>query len=432
MNITTPEQIVISASRLRREFDKLYIVSLGESIKDKGLMHPIVLHNDGKTLCAGEQRLMAMIELHRQGKTFTCNGVTVPRDGIPYTILKALTPLQQLEAEYEENCVRRDLSWQERSAAIASLHRLRAAQRAATGGVQTLVATASEIAGHAVAGRPITVVSDALLLDRFKTDPEVMKAASAKEAVNIAKKKITAQNMRLAAETFKSANVKAPHTALLGSCLEVDPAALGGPFDVICTDPPYGINAHKMAPLSGSQAGTEHAYDDTHLGAEEVWRWIFGAYRYCKPQAALYMFYDFRHDVQIRRMANLDGWTVWPTPIIWHKPSGGMIGDSAHGPRKSYECILFAYRGDKRTTGTYLDVIIDVGGDSSLHAANKPISVIRDLLRRSCTPGMAVLDPCMGSGTIFPACNQLALKATGIELDQAHFGTAVSRINDKE
>ena len=432
MNLTTLDAIVIPDNRNRRDFDPVHILALQSSIQSKGLLSPIVLRNDRKTLVSGECRLKAIKELHRQDKPFNCNGERIPRDAVPFLCLAELTPLQLQEAEYEENSIRRDLSWVEKTAALAGLHKLRTAQQTGLGKVQTLVATASEIAGRAVSGgTPIASITDALFLDKFRDDPDVMGAKSAKEAVNIARKKVTAVHNAKLADQFKAENLVAPHTALLGDFLTVDlPSEV---FDVIVTDPPYGINAHKMAPLSGSQAGTEHSYEDTPEYAAKIMTNIFfRGFRLCKPAAAFYMFCDFRWFAWAKENAALAGWTVWPTPIIGVKPSGGMIGDSSHGPRKAYEIVLFAYKGDKRTTGTYFDYFTMDQTDSKLHAAAKPVSAYVNLLKRSAVPGMQVLDPCMGSGTVFAAANLLSLKATGVEIDKAAFGTAVSRINSKE
>ena len=135
MNLKPCVEILIPENRVRKDFDGMYILDLQKSIEEKGLMQPIVLRNDHVTLVAGEQRLKALTELHRKGVQFKCDGVLVPRDAIPYVTLAELAPLKLLEAEYEENAVRRDLSWQERCDALAKLHGLRSVQAASAGKV---------------------------------------------------------------------------------------------------------------------------------------------------------------------------------------------------------------------------------------------------------------------------------------------------------
>jgi DNA modification methylase len=142
------------------------------------------------------------------------------------------------------------------------------------------------------------------------------------------------------------------------------------------------------------------------------------------------MFCDFRYFTELSQTASSIGWTVWSTPLIWHKPTGGMLGDSTHGPRKSYECVLFAYKGDKRTTGLFLDVIIANPTSTISHAAAKPTEVYVNLARRSFVPGSQVLDPCAGSGPLLPAANELHLRATLIEALPQHVATCKTRLNE--
>jgi site-specific DNA-methyltransferase (adenine-specific) len=92
--------------------------------------------------------------------------------------------------------------------------------------------------------------------------------------------------------------------------------------------------------------------------------------------------------------------------------------------------ILFAIKGKKRVTQIFPDVI-SVQSDPNLgHQAQKPVGIYKDLLRRSCRPGDSVLDPFAGTGTIYPACHELKLKATGIELSAAACGIAAQRIKE--
>jgi site-specific DNA-methyltransferase (adenine-specific) len=65
------------------------------------------------------------------------------------------------------------------------------------------------------------------------------------------------------------------------------------------------------------------------------------------------------------------------------------------------------------------------------HPAQKPVSLLIDLLRRSAKPGDRVLDPFMGSGSTIMACDELKLPCTGIEMDEAAFGIAAKRLKSE-
>lgn len=423
------KNIQIAENRQRREFDKLKLKELSDGIKRNGLLHPIVIKSLVEpVLVAGERRLRVVSEFTAP---YRHDGVEVQPGHIPVTVLGDLSPLQLEEVELEENILRVDLTWKEKTDAIAKLHKLRTAQAADRGEKQTFTATANEIAGGEANAADMMQVRNATLLQPYLEDEDVKKAKSVGEAMNIVRKKLTQTFSVALAEKFDASKSKTPHTLIHGDCREVLTQLPNETFDVIITDPPYGINAHKMAPLSGVESGSKHEYEDTLEYALTVWAAIFeqGA-RVCKPAAHLYLFCDFRHWSALVSMAEVNGWEVWPTPIIWYKPSGGMLGDSTRGPRKAYELILFASRGDKKVTGVYFDVITENPAGTQLHAAAKPVALYQNLLRRSCVPGDKILDPCAGSGPVFPAANSLRLQATGVEGVQNHYAVALNRINE--
>lgn len=425
------QQIVVPPNRQRREFDKKALLELGNSIQRNGLFHPIVVKSlEEPMLRSGERRLRALTEFVNQ--PYRHNDAEIPAGSVPVTLTGELTQAQAEEVELEENIIRVDLSWQEKSNAIARLHALRTEQKAAVGERQLFTHTAREMRGtEDITPNDIVNVRNATLLKPFLDDPDVVKAATEREALSIVRKKLTQTFNERLAQNFDIKKSVSPHVLHHGSCRDILPTLPSGVFDVILTDPPYGINAHKMSTMSQSETGVVHEYEDTFESADAIWRSIFDqGVRICKPSAHLYMFCDFRHWTHLHSLATRAGWNVWPTPIIWHKPTGGMLGDSSHGPRKSYEVILFAGRGDRRVTGVYLDVIVENPADSSLHAAAKPVGVYTNLLRRSVFPGDRVIDPCAGGGTIFPAANKLRCIATGIELSKVHYSAALQRLGE--
>lgn len=427
--------IQIPKNRQRENVDENYIVELAESIASKkGLMHAIVLRDDGLTLVAGECRIRAIKRLYDAKRTFTYNSAPVPPGEIPFSRLSQLSPLDLLEAEYEENAQRRDLGPIEKAKALAALHNLRVAQAETRGQVQTVKMTATEVLGREALGGHQTEIRNALLINAYADDPEVKASKTTKEAFNIVKRKLTDKFTAALARNVAANATSTPHVALQG-----DMEALAGSldpdqFDVVITDPPYGIEADKFSPTDGGEGGVRHSYKDDKELAHRIMRAIVGhSSVVCKADAALYIFCDYTDFDFLRGLANAAGWTAWDRPIIWHKPGGGMMGDTQHGPRRSYETIMYAYRGNKRTTGVYLDtIVLQPPPLTRGHSAEKPAQLYNNLLRRSAVPGMRVVDFCSGVGPIFVAANQLSLRATGIELNEVHYNTGLTRINDKE
>jgi site-specific DNA-methyltransferase (adenine-specific) len=65
-----------------------------------------------------------------------------------------------------------------------------------------------------------------------------------------------------------------------------------------------------------------------------------------------------------------------------------------------------------------------------LHEAQKPIELIKYLIKLTTRKGQIILDPFMGSGTTGAACVNTGRKFIGIELDQGYFDIATQRINE--
>jgi len=336
------ERVKIGANRQRRKFDPKKIQELAQSILKSGLLHPIGLSDaNNRFLVHGERRLRAITTLT---EPYMCNGVLIKPGWIPVTYSPQLSETDRYEAELAENVHRIDLDWKERIDSIARLHFLRHDQAALAGEKQTFTATAKEVHGDDYTAVDVTGVRDATVLQPLLADPDVAAAKNVVEAMAIARRKLTQTFTQALAKNFDVTKAPSEHMIICGDAKTELKALPNATFDVIITDPPYGINAHLMAPMSGSQSGVSHEYIDTPENAYAIWHAIFveGA-RVCKPEAHLYMFCDFRHWQPIVECAQREGWTPWPTPIVWHKPGGGNLGDSSRGPRKSYELIFYAH-----------------------------------------------------------------------------------------
>src|SRR4029077_3492166 len=117
--------------------------------------------------------------------------------------------------------------------------------------------------------------------------------------------------------------------------------------------------------------------------------------------------------------------------LIWFRGTqAGIAPRPEHGPKNTYECILFANKGDKRTLVLKPDVIIAPKPTADPRAGAKPPSVYYDLMQRSVLPGDEVLDPCCGSGPIVPAANALSVRATCYDIAEDAIGFTSSRLEE--
>jgi site-specific DNA-methyltransferase (adenine-specific) len=427
--------IVVPESRDRKEFEPEALSDLCDDIALNGLQHaPVVRAENGSfVLVSGERRLRAITDLASAGVCIRHGEESIPLDHIPVTNFGALTHRQAKIMELHENIKRKDLAWQERIEAEAQLHQERSEEAAEQGKQQTYIATAEELMGKTLRGSTeqayaITQVRTSVILAPHLKDPEVAKAANPKEALKIVQKKATEEHYRKVAQQLGSTQTTERHSLLFGKAEELMPGLLQEHFDCLLCDPPYGIGAQNF----GTQVSNEHKFDDSY----EYWQKLMPklaheAMRFCKPQAHAYVFCDPQLFSELRAFFATAGWNVWRTPLIWDKGTG-MLPRPDHGPRRCYEAILYAIKGDKTTTGVHGDVLRYSPEKTTIHPDQKPVDLYVDLLRRSVRPGQLVIDTFAGSGTIFVAADKLQLTATGIESEQISYALSTERLNRKE
>lgn len=424
MNLTPIDSIHILENRQRREFDEARLSELASSIRSKGLFHPPVVRaaDSGYVLVAGERRLRAIQSIYTAGDTISYGGERLDLGQVPVTLISELTPFEIEEAELEENTIRVDLSWQERAAAIARLHALRSAQAAQRGESQSVSDTAAEIMGHQPAGSSHASINEAIILANHLADPDVAAAKSQKEAVKVVRKKLEQQKREALAQQFNPQST--PHVVVQGDFRDRVKELPDETFDVIITDPPYGVDADSF----GDQAGTGHDYADTEDYARELIDTLaVESFRVTRSKAHLYMFLDLKLWEYASLQFSLAGWYVWYRPLVWAK-SNGMLPRPEHGPRNTYELILYAIKGDRKVQRVAPDTIIIPSVANPVHGAEKPVALYADLLSRSAYPGDKVLDPFCGSGPVFAAADQCKCVATGIELSPKYHAISVERI----
>lgn len=421
------DKIIIAENRQRREFDPEALTDLANSITNLGLLHPIVCREtaEGIVLVAGERRLRALENIWLLGDGVKCNDTLYEPYQVPYLTLGELTPLEAEEAELDENLKRRDLTWQERSEALARLHRLRVAQADAAGEAHPISATLAE-----VETTDYSRDRQALLLADHLSNPVVAGAKSEKEAFKALKREEEREKSRKLAEAVGVNFNSSVHQLHNANCLDWLTKQPEGMFDVILTDPPYGMGADQFGDGAGKLSNSEHHYDDS----PEAWAKLMAAFcplafRAAKPLAHSYIFCDFDKFHPLKGMMENAGWYVFRTPLVVHKLGSGRVPLPEHGPRRQYELILYAIKGWKSVKSIAPDVIPCKLEENLSHGANKPVELYVDLLKRSVSPGDSVLDAFAGSGTIFPAAHQCKVYATGLELNPEYFGISVKRLN---
>lgn len=456
--------LIILPDRQRQEFDPAALLELAGSLSQHGMFHAILVQPDGKTLVTGERRVRAVREhLIPLGRTFTYGGEPVPPGTIPAICISATDPLALEEIELDENLKRKDLTWKEMAQTTARLHALRQKQaevRAAEAAqlppvdgqnlaltmlttAHTVADTAREVRGSAE-GYYQEATRQEILVAKHLDKPEVAAAPTLKEAFKALKRLEDGERNRTLAAAVGSTYSADKHKIFHDNCLNwMAKTEHHGKFDVILTDPPYGMDAQNFGDAAGKLSTIDHQYDDTYenwlmlMGGVQLLKdgskqkvkrgWCDLSFLVTKAEAHAYVFCDIDHFHELKMFMERAGWYVFRTPLTNYKRNSGRVPLPDQGPRRQSEWCLYAIKGKKIVTGIYSDVIVTDSDEQLGHGAQKPVALYVDLLKRSVKPGDEVLDSFAGSGTILPAGHSLRCYVTAVEQQDTYYGKCLER-----
>jgi ParB/RepB/Spo0J family partition protein len=412
MQFVKISEIQVEPTRFRRTIEEEPLQELMESILEHGLLHPLVVRStpDGLKLVSGERRLRAIDRLYSQGKTIRFGDAEVPLGCVPVLVVDR-PELQARAMELEENLRRVDLPWQERVAAIAAVHEMKRAECEDW----TLKDTAELLSKEYGVKASVPTVRQAVILNRYLSDPEIGRAPSQREALR--------RLCRVAELQLRQAIAKRdPDSPLANRFVfrQVDAReglkALEEPVDVYIVDPPYQASKStfwEAQPKDNWGRLSRLLGEVAQLMAEKG------------PSAHAYVFCDIRRFADLAELMSKAGWRVWAKPFIWVREGASKY---TVGHVNAYEPILFAVRGARSLVNLGSDVILC----PSVGKEQKPAELYVELLRRSAYPASVVCDPFCGSGPIFGAARRLGLKAYGFDTDPKAAAMVLERLKQEQ
>lgn len=218
---------------------------------------------------------------------------------------------------------------------------------------------------------------------------------------------------------------ESPATLIAGDCRDVLdrlPGRPERPWAVVC-DPPYGIALRVCAdgPIAGlaSRHGGESGRvieNDTDLKVvDDITSWSD------HRGTMLCLFASpFRP---------LPG--DWRNILVWNKGEAVGAGGSPEVCfKRTIELVYIRRNGPLRCgrDGSLLNFPVGPGKDFALHPCQKPLPLLRYLIRQLTDPDDIVLDPCMGSGSTLCAALLEGRRCVGIEVDPRFFSVAEKRV----
>lgn len=394
--------VCIDSNRVRKARKPEKLKEMRESLETVGIIQPVVLKfkENQAWVVAGETRLLLVREMAKDKKPLKFLGRELSLGLIPFVETEDLTEDELLDIELRENIDRADLTWQEMVEGRKRLYELRIRQG------KTLEDVAQEC-GDTNPSR----VADTIEFAARLSDPDIAKAKTLDEAKKIAAKKDESIFLQALARKVQK-NTNGDLQVVETEALDYTRKCESGIFDIILTDPPYGINADSFG------VGMAHLYDDSPKAYRKLMEDLVPElFRVLKERSHMYLFCDIEHFLWLRELTERCGFNAWRTPMIWKKDRG-HIPISTLGPMRTYEFILFANKGNRLVeVQNRPDVIEAKIVGEKIHAAQKPVELYTELLSRSAKIGDTAFDPFCGSGTIFAAAHVAKIRAVGVDLD---------------
>lgn len=214
-----------------------------------------------------------------------------------------------------------------------------------------------------------------------------------------------------------------------GDCLELMKDIPDESIDLLVTDPPYKIVqggcTNKAVRLKGSnqeQLKKGTLFNNNSIKFSE---WIPEVYRVLKNNSHCYIMSNDRNINELLNICEKVGFKLLNI-LVW--------GKSKHSPNRYYlkncEFIVFLRKGKAKNInnmGTKQLLLID-NVENKNHPSEKPIKLMKILIKNSTNEQDKVLDPFMGSGSTGVACVNTNRNFVGIELDEKYFNIAKERI----
>lgn len=226
-----------------------------------------------------------------------------------------------------------------------------------------------------------------------------------------------------------------------GDALELLPEIEDGTVDILVTDPPYNISSEfvltRQDDAEAKYAGGNRSHDFGEWDHDQITveDWLPLIEPALSETAVVVIMYDyFRLTDVVETMESL-GWEP-RQPIVWHKanpvPQGhavkwqeaaeiGIIGTVNEGQGHNYQA-------DEGQRHNVVESPLCQGDERTAHPTQKPVELVKPVLRWWTEPGDLVLDPFMGVGTVPAVAKEFGRSYIGIEQDQSYYETAVERV----
>ena len=473
------EILIIDRIRPNDEVHAAYVQNeLVPSIAEQGLIQPIVLNELTEPIVGpniyGEQVSSRLRLIAGYSRLSAFALLKLP--DIPYVFRRDLDESALTIIEAEENVRRKEMPWQAKVRAIYKVHtdrERRAALEHKTWGQR---------ATGALLNTNLASVNQAIMIAELLNsgDKELEAAVNLEAAKSIIAKRKQEEAERALAK-FGIANIsvsvpplleKVPQTSLLSLIPKPsDPSLIpagqkeiklvqskqiplsiqffntqsvttdGSPswmstqpsesFDLIFTDIPFGIDVSNLI-ISDSAMDDIEDEHDVEENIAQFEPFLRESYRLLRPNSYCIFFFELIHFEKLLTLAKSVGFKPQHWPLLWLKTS--QVQNRAahvHWP-KSCEYIMVLRKGTASLREPQRRNYYEASSDSERkkygHPFAKPFDLCQQILKPILIPGMKVLDPYAGSGSMLDVVLSMGGIPYGVEKKTSHFNRLIENM----
>jgi ParB/RepB/Spo0J family partition protein len=382
------------------------VEGLANSIREFGVLQPITIY-DNYLLVAGGRRVEA--------------ARLAGLESIPAVVRAAGDEADLREIELVENVQRKDLTWQERAKLEKRLYELKGSVQAAA---DEAGRSTTDLHRHVELAGALEVIPD---LAKYKTQDDAWKALKKIEEGVLVKE--IAKRAKAQAEEQKedlppglSAFQLGQSNYKIGDAIEGLAECNEGIFHLAEVDPPYGIGLEDMK-RRGSEVSTVDDYTEVpdDLYSAFLLRAATGVYRVLGVNAFCIWWFGPTNYTAVKAALEAAKFTVCDVPAIWNKGAQGQTQQPNYNLANCYEPFFVCRKGNPHLAVQGRSNVFDfppVAGASKIHATERPLDLMVELLRVFAYPGQRVVVPFLGSGVTLRACYKMDMAGCGWDLNE--------------
>lgn len=407
--------------RFRKDYGN--VQDLADNIGEYGLLHPLVIDEQHRLL-AGGRRLQAVKLLGWE--RVNCH------------YIYELDEITRRKIELSENLLRQNLSPWEQAKLTKEIQRLLMLEAGVTEEEVQKIDPQNPHVQQAYSARaiadirgvsPMTVVRDLRLANAAELMPSLEHDDSTTNALRKIDRMIDdierALDLRARVREIEAMQDYIKEGDATSLICQVDSNSI----DCIITDPPYGTGN-----LDGNiyKYRNEKNYDDSPEATLAILRSIGPELRrVLKPDGHLWAFFGpslWQPSIDVWKQS---GFELSNIIGVWYK-IGGATGtvNWDYDLAPDWEPLLLAHNRERKLSFKHGATFVfppDLGSNR-LHPNQKPLALIKELIRLSTRAGDMVLDPFSGAGTTAVACKELGRKFIVFDIDPRNIQITKQRL----